>query len=92
MQDWTITRESGTGGTVQSTAPPRFTAQWTAGADADEQAALCGLFWRDEGSGEDDAITLYGFTWQDRPPPQDVFEALMKSAVLAIDEWIAGQL
>lgn len=89
-ENWTITvLHSGTG-VIEHRGTPRFQALWTTGLAG--IVALDGLVWTDEGHGEADAITLYGFRWDAPMPPQDAFEALMCEAVNAIDTWIAARL
>jgi hypothetical protein len=77
-------------GMIAHRAAPRFRALWTTGLAGLDR--LDGLFWTDEGQGEDDAITLHSFLWDDPPPDQDAFEALMRTAAAEIDAWIAGRL
>lgn len=64
---WTIEAAAGTG-RIQHHHPPRFTAGWTSGAvDRARLEAPAGL----PGSGPDDALHLFGWTWIDpdlRPP------------------------
>ena len=88
--DWTIEEGEAGRGRGSHTAEPRFTALWTSGAD--ELAAIDGPCWMVEGSDENDALHLFGFTWTDPAPPQTDFERLMHRAAVAIDEWISGQM
>jgi hypothetical protein len=78
--------EDGTG-TIAHLAAPRFRAHWTTGLD--DLASLDGLCWTSEASGEADALTFYAFAWDNPPPAQPIFEALMQEAATALDEWIA---
>lgn len=89
MSNWSIETDESGRGTITHHAAPRFTAQWTTG-EAD-LTAIDGLFWQDEGSGDDDSLTLHGFQWIDNPPDQATFERLMKQAALVIDDWIASR-
>jgi hypothetical protein len=77
-------------GVVEHRAGPRFRALWTTGLEG--LADLGGLFWTDEGHGEEDAITLHGFRWEGPVPDQGAFEALMREAAVEIDAWIARRL
>lgn len=88
MSHWRIELHAAGKGVVQHRAFPRFTARWSSG-EAD-WSAIDGLFWQDEAGGEDDLI-LYDFRWQDASPDQAAFEALMRQAARAIDDWIADR-
>jgi hypothetical protein len=70
---------------------PRFTARWTTGAFPLDEVREGGFFWTDEGSGEEDAIHLYGLEWEDEAPERKAFERLMKYTVNAIDRYIIAQ-
>ena len=87
---WIVETLAGGSGVIERRTAPRFRALWTSGLD--DLAGLEGLFWTDEGCGEDDALTLHGFRWEDAPPAQDRFEALMREAAAEIDAWIARRL
>lgn len=91
MKSWRI---EGTeqGGTIERTAPPFFSAQWTTGFDPDEITAIEGPCFTDEGSGEEDAIFIYGFQWSGAPPESSEFESLMGKAIAEIDSWIMSRL
>ena len=88
IPDWTIETTAGHN-RVTHHAPPRFTASWASG-EAD-RARIQGPCWTSPGSGPDDALHLFGWTWIDpQPPPASVaFERLMASAAVRIDAWIA---
>lgn len=88
--NWTIEADDAGPGTLTHHAPPRFTAQWTSGAD--ELAAIDSPCWTAEGSDDADALHLFGFQWTDPAPDQAGFERLMQQAAAAIDEWITGRL
>ena len=88
--DWTIEEGEAGRGRVSHTAAPCFTAFWTSGAD--ELAAIDGPCWISEGSGDEDALHIFGFTWTDPAPDQPDFERLMQQTAAAIDEWISGQM
>jgi hypothetical protein len=90
MSPWSIEQNSAGRSTVKHHAAPRFSAEWTTG-EAD-LTAIDGLFWQDDGSGDDDRLTLHGFQWIDNPPDQATFERLMKQAALFIDDWIAQRI
>ena len=77
-------------GVIEHRAAPLFRALWTTGLA--DLPALGGLFWTDEGHGEEDAITLHAFRWEGPAPDQATFEALMHEAVREIDAWIARRL
>jgi hypothetical protein len=87
---WHIALTDSGDGVIERRAPPRFRAAWTTGLE--DLTALEGLFWTDEGHGEEDAITLHGFRFEGPPPDQAAFEALLREAVAALDEWIARRL
>lgn len=88
--DWTIDAGDAGPGTLTHHAAPRFTAQWTSGAE--ELAGIDGPCWTADGSDDDDALHLFGFHWTDPAPDQAGFERLMQRAAVAIDEWIAARL
>lgn len=88
--DWTIDEGEAGRGEIRHHAAPRFAARWTSGAD--ELAAIDGPCWTTEGSGDEDALHIFGFIWTDPAPDQAGFERLMRQAVTAIDEWISGRL
>jgi hypothetical protein len=77
-------------GVIEHRAAPRFRALWTTGLE--DITAIKGLFWSDEGHGEEDAITLHHFRFEGAAPDQAAFEALMREAVIEIDGWIARRL
>jgi len=87
---WEIEFAADGTGMIAHREAPRFRAWWITGLAGLDR--LEGLFWTDEGQGEEDAITLYGFAWDDPAPDQEAFEALMRAAAAAIDAWIAGRL
>ena len=87
---WRIEMLAGGSGLIAHRAAPRFRALWTTGLE--DLAALPGPCWTDGGRAEEDAISLYAFQWDDPAPGQDVFEGLMREAVLQIDTWIARRL
>ncbi len=83
---WIITAD-----TITYRDTPCFVARWQTGQDGLE--TIAGAFWHDEASGsEEDTIVLFGFEWETAPPDQAAFEALMKQAVLAIDNWIMAKV
>lgn len=65
---------------------PCFTARWTTGDFPIEAIREGEFFWTDEGSGEDDAIHLWEFVWEDQTPPNIDVERLMKETTMAIDQ------
>ncbi|NCC23558.1 MAG: hypothetical protein EOM26_14110 [Alphaproteobacteria bacterium] len=86
-EHWKIAAlEDGTG-TIERLAAPRFRARWRTGLD--DLDGFNGLFWTDEGAGEEDTITLHDIEWVDARPGQALFEALMRMAAFTIDAWIA---
>lgn len=88
--DWTIEEGEAGRGRVSHTAAPRFTAFWTSGAD--ELAAIDGPCWISEGSGDEDALHIFGFTWTAPAPAPADFERLMQRAATAIDAWIVARM
>ena len=86
---WTIDAAAGTG-RIQHHHSPRFTAGWTSG-EAD-RARIEGPCWTSPGSGPDDALHLFGWTWIDPRPAPAAFECLMEQAAAALDDWIAERL
>lgn len=86
---WTIATAAGTG-RIQHHHTPRFTAGWTSG-EAD-RARIEGPCWTSPGSGLDDALHLFGWTWIDPRPAPATFERLMEQAAAALDDWIAERL
>lgn len=92
MERWII-EQTEQGGTIRHDSPPFFLARWTIGGDPDALAAIDGPCFTDEGSGGgEDAICIYGFQWNGRPPNQAEFESLMRQAVLKIDDYIFKHL
>lgn len=90
---WRISAEdAGASMMIRHLDYPVFAALWTAGDGPEELAECGGLCWSDEGAGQGDQIHLYRFTWDDAPPGQAVFEALMRDAVREIDRYISGRL
>lgn len=79
-------REDGTG-IIERRSAPRWRALWTTGLE--DLTALHGLFWTDEGHGEEDTITLHDFRFEGAPPDQAAFETLMREAAAVLDDWIA---
>jgi len=71
-------------------ATPGFEARWSTGPEALE--GVDGLCWSDEGGTQEDSIHLHHFVWNDSPPSQSDFEALMSEAVMAIDQWIMARM
>jgi len=92
LQGWRVEGTGCGGGTVHYDGPPRFAARWLSGGELDALAAIEGACWSDAGSGEADAIHLYGFTWSGPLPSQAEFDRLMARAARAIDAWIAARL
>ena len=84
---WRIDTHPGGGMMIEHLAAPRFTARWTTGALPVEAIAEGEMFWTDEGSGEEDAIHLYGFVWEEGIPDQKAFEPLAARAAVVIDAW-----
>lgn len=85
FQQWDITPE-----TITHTGTPAFKASWRSGEPEFENITV--LFWYEENSGgEDDALLIFDFEWQNGAPDQDVFEELMESAVSALDAWICAR-
>ncbi len=88
--DWVVEiKEDGTG-VIEHRGVPGFLAHWCSGPI--DLSTIEGLFWIDEGAGEEDALTLYAFRWKDAVPGQAEFEALFREAVAAIDHWIGTRL
>jgi len=88
--DWTVEEAPARRGLVCHHAAPRFQAFWTTGQE--ELATIDGPCWTREGSGEEDALHIFGFTWTDAAPAQSAFERLMQHAAAAIEDWITAQM
>jgi len=87
--DWTIEEGEAGRGRVSHSAAPRFTAFWTSGEDGQPDAGEpC---WTSPGSGPEDAIHIFGWTWLEPAPAPEAVDALMKQATTAIDSWIASR-
>ena len=69
---------------------PRFTARWTTGEFPIGQIVDGEFFWTDEGSGEDDAIHLWGFVWDTGPVKEIALHRLMLDAIKVIELQIIG--
>lgn len=67
----------------------RFAVRWATGEFSFDQMMEGGFFWTDEGSGEDDAVHLFAFSWGDPAPKGVALERLMQSATLTIDHHAA---
>jgi hypothetical protein len=87
---WCIQTLADETGTIEHRAAPRFRALWSTGLE--DLGGVEGLCWSEEAAGEEDAISLHAFRWDDPAPDQAAFEALMRAAVLQIDAWIARRL
>ncbi|MEE9398522.1 MAG: hypothetical protein V3V31_16105 [Methylococcales bacterium] len=77
-------------GKISHTAAPRFTAAWDIGPHV--LACVSGSCWTSEGTGDDDQLHIYSFSWDDPAPGQDGFERLMQQAAGAIDRFITEGL
>ena len=79
-------------GVILHTGHPRFRAAWRTGG-AEELAEIAGMCWTSPAAPDgEDALHVFGFTWTDPVPSQHAFEDLMRSAAVAIDDWIAQRL
>ena len=88
-EDWTVDVDNAGRGTVTRHAAPAFTAFWTSGEDGQPDAGEpC---WTSPGSGPEDAIHIFGWTWLEPAPDPQALDALMKRAATAIDSWIASR-
>ena len=88
--DWLVELNAAGRGLVQHLAAPPFTAFWTSGEDAPTPfQAPC---WTCPGSGPEDSIHLFGWTWGGPEPDGPELECLLTQAATAIDDWISNQL
>jgi hypothetical protein len=85
---WRIDDHPAGGLQITHLVSPRFTARWTTGAFPIEAVREGAFFWTDEGSGGEDAIHLYDFTWEEQPPLSAVVDQLMKAAAMAVERHI----
>ena len=88
--NWTVEEAPARRGVVAHHAAPRFQAFWTTGRE--ELATIDGPCWTQEGSGDEDALHIFGFAWTDAAPSQSAFESLMRQAAAAIEDWITDRL
>jgi hypothetical protein len=90
---WRIDDHPDGGLMITHLVAPRFTARWTTGAFPLDEVREGGFIWTDEGSGEEDAIYLYGFEWNDEQrAPHQAMDILMREAVEVIEGHITGAL
>lgn len=87
---WRIEDHPDGGLQITHLAAPRSTARWTTGAFPIDQVREGAFFWTDEGSGEQDAIHFFGFTWIDPAPAGQSFKQLLQSAVSTVEDYIVG--
>ena len=88
-EDWTVNVDNAGQGTVTHHAAPAFTAFWTSGEDGQPDAGEpC---WTSSGSGPEDAIHIFGWTWLEPAPAPEAVDALMQQAATAVDNWIASR-
>jgi hypothetical protein len=87
--NWRIDDHPEGGLQITHLAAPRFTARWTTGEFPIDAIKDGEFFWTDEGSGEDDAIHLWGFVWDDPLSRSTRAERLMTGAVIAIERFIS---
>ncbi|WP_424973305.1 hypothetical protein [Dinoroseobacter sp. S76] len=87
---WQIDNHPDGGMQITHLGSPRFTARWTTGDFPIESVREGAFFWTDEGSGAEDAIHLYAFTWRTGMPSQEALEAAMREAVLQIDRYVTN--
>ena len=86
--NWQIENHPEGGLQIRHLVAPRFTARWTTGDFPLDQVRAGEMFWTDEGSGEEDAIHLYAFAWDDPPPADRGFKKLMIAAAAAIEQYV----
>ena len=88
-EDWTVDVDNAGRGTVTHHAAPTFTAFWTSGEDGQPDAGEpCRTL---PGSGPEDAIHIFGWTWREQAPAPEALDALMQQAATAVDNWIASR-
>ncbi len=88
-EDWTVDVDNAGQGTVTHHAAPAFTAFWTSGEDGHPGAGEpC---WTSPGSGPEDSIHIFGWTWLEPAPDPEALDALMQQATTAVDNWIASR-
>ncbi len=91
--NWRIDDHPEGGMQITHLVAPRFTARWTTGDFPIDLVREGAFFWTDEGSGEDDTIHLWGFTWADPLPPSIEIKPLLVEAVTMIENHICdGQI
>lgn len=89
---WRIEDHPERGLQIAHLVAPRFTARWTTGEFPIDDVRDGAFFWTDVGRSEEDAVHLYGYDWIDPVPSRAVFERLMHTAIIKVEDRITGCL